>query len=146
MLLKICLIFLISLPVLTIFPCFCADVYRRKSNYIHPWLQLKLWGNWIAVVGGGFAKQFSCQTQLRLNCRLVELGLWQFVASTEINSETLLPVSRYFGLWQYELRPLLESSLKTPTAKPNPYWTQGAKVSPQSVCCKGCTNCFIGFT
>ena len=37
MLLKICLIFLISFPVLTICPCVSADVYQLKRNYIHPW-------------------------------------------------------------------------------------------------------------
>ena len=37
MLLKICLNFLISFPVLTICPCVSADVYQLKRNYIHPW-------------------------------------------------------------------------------------------------------------
>ena len=37
MLLKICLIFLISFPVSTICPCVSADVYQLKRNYIHPW-------------------------------------------------------------------------------------------------------------
>ena len=38
-------------------------------------LQLKMWGHWVSVGGWvGFAKQFSGQTQLRLNLRWVELS------------------------------------------------------------------------
>ena len=36
--LKICLIFLMSFPVLSICPCVSADVYRQERNYFHPWL------------------------------------------------------------------------------------------------------------
>ena len=87
--------------------CFQEPNFKVSSKSAQ--LELRYCWYWVSVVVGwwvgwlvGFAKQFSCQIQLMLNCHWVELGLWQCYQVSKLEMELQIINIIYTALPMHE--------------------------------------------